>query len=322
MNGGIVFFHTGCILWGGKDRSQRETDIAGMAGVFMSEIIKKMLSSGIRRFICSSMPGKAVKEGDAVQLSKHEPLEFFFVIRGESSYQIEDKLFDTRPGDLCVIEPWATHASGYRASDHDLCQFWLHLHRNQLVGNFFQVESQGRFKNILPPMFFPFATADMLRKRWQLVKAGEVITEEALNKYLRTPLTFIMEEVLLGLERGPEKTGNDSFNIIGSIKQYIMDRQGCRCSLDSLEEFTGYSKYYISHLFREKTGMTIGKYVNTVRVKYVAEAELHGIPYKEIARQLGFSSVQAFSPWNKTHKKKISEYKEWIQNRKDPLARD
>ncbi len=287
----------------------------------MSEI-KKMLSSGIRRFVCSSMPGKTVKGGDPVQLSRHEQIEFFFVIRGESRFRIEDKLFDIRPGDLCVIEPWATHASGYSGSDHDLCQFWLHLDRDSLIGNFIQVESHGRFKNILTKTFFPFATADMLRRRWDLAKTGEGITEDSLNRYLRTPLTFILEEVLLGLEQRQLETGNGNISIIESIKQYIMDRQGCRCSLESLEKFTGYNKFYISHLFKEKTGSTIGKYINAVRVRYTAAAELHGIPYKEIAVQLGFSSVQAFSPWNRKHKKKIAEYREWIRKKNDPLVQN
>ena len=287
----------------------------------MSEITK-MLSSGIRRFVCSSMPGEIVKGGEPVQLSRHEQVEFFFVIRGKSRFQIEDKLFDTRPGDLCVIEPWATHAFGYRDSDHDLCQFWLHLDRKMLNGNFIQVESHGRFKNILTTTFFTYATAEMLRKRWHLAKTREGITEESLNRYLRTPLTFIMEEVLLGLEQGQEETGGESISIVESIKQYIRDRQGCRCSLESLEEFTGYSKFYISHLFREKTGSTIGKYIETVRVEYAAEAELHGIPYKEIARRLGFSSVQAFSPWTRKHKKKIADYQEWLRKKNDLLAQD
>ena len=104
--------------------------------------IKKMLSSGIQNFICSSMPGKTVKGSNPVQLSKHEELEFFFVIRGKSRFQIEDKLFETRPGDMCVIEPWATHAYGFSASDHDLFQLWLHLGKDWLYSNFVQVEKK------------------------------------------------------------------------------------------------------------------------------------------------------------------------------------
>ena len=273
--------------------------------------IKKMLSSGIQNFICSSMPGKTVKGSNPVQLSKHEELEFFFVIRGKSRFQIEDKLFETRPGDMCVIEPWATHAYGFSASDHDLFQLWLHLGKDWLYSNFVQVEKKGYFKNVMKPIFFPYAFADLLQKRWHLVKAQGIITAESLNKYLRTPLTYILEEVLLKLEERQEESANGNIDIIRSIKKYILNRQGCECSLEKLEAFTGYSKFYISHLFKEKTGSTIGKYVNTIRIKYTAEAEIHGIPYKEIAKQLGFSSIQAFSPWHKKHKKKINELIEW-----------
>ena len=163
----------------------------------------------------------------------------------------------------------------------------------------------------MKPIFFPYAFADLLQKRWHLVKAQGIITAESLNNYLRTPLTYILEEVLLKLEERQEESANGNIDIIRSIKKYILNRQGCECSLEKLEAFTGYSKFYISHLFKEKTGSTIGKYVNTIRIIYTAEAEIHGIPYKEIAKQLGFSSIQAFSPWHKKHKKKINELIEW-----------
>lgn len=277
--------------------------------------IKKMLSAGIQRFVCSSMPGKTVKGRPPVQLSRHEALEFFLVIQGESRFQIEDKLFDIRPGDMCLIEPWVTHASGFYADDHDLLQFWLHLGKDGLSGHFIQVEKQGHFKVIMNPLRFSYAISDMLRKRWLMAKKEGVITEKSLNKYLRTPLTFILEDVLLDLEQRPKKNGSADINTVESIKQYIRNRQGCNCSLEKLEEFTGYSKFYLSHLFKAKTGSTIGKFINGVRVEYTAEAELHGIPYKEIACQLGFSSIQAFSPWKKNNKKKILEFKEWIRKK-------
>ena len=275
--------------------------------------IKEMLSSGIRNFICRSMPGKTVRSGESVPLSKHESLEFFFVIRGESRFQIEDKVFDTRPGDMCVIEPWDTHASGFYSDDRDLVQLWLHLDRDQLRVHFIQVENQGRFKMFMSPMVFPYSISAMLRNRWRLAKENGDITPDSLNQYLRTPLTFIMEEILFKLDRRLKKSENINISIVESVKQYIINKQGAQCSLDSLEEFTGYSKFYISHLFKKETGFPIGKYINDIRVKYTAEAVLYGIPYKEIACQLGFSSVQAFSPWNKKNKKQIAELKKLIQ---------
>ena len=283
--------------------------------------IKEMLSSGIRNFICRSMPGKTVRSGEAVQLSKHAMLELFFVIRGESRFQMDDKVYDIRPGNMCVIEPWVIHASGFYPDDHDLFQIWLHLGRDQLRVHFIQVEKQGHFRMSMAPMIFPYSISAMLRNRWHLAKENGDITPDSLNKYLRTPLTFILEEILLKLEHRQKKSENSNIDIVESIKQYIINKQGARCSLDKLEEFTGYSKFYISHLFKEETGLSIGRYINDIRVKYTAEAVLCGIPYKEIASQLGFSSVQAFSPWNKKNKKQIDEFKKWIQKKDEKTDR-
>lgn len=210
---------------------------------------------------------------------------------------------------MCVIEPWTVHSYGFRAEDHDLLQLWLHLDRERLRIHFIQVEEQGRFKTFMSPMVFSYAITDMLRKRWHLAGSNGTITPGSLDKYLRIPLTLILEEVLLALEQKAEKNGNSNIDIVGSIKQFVIDRQGCGCALEKLEEFTGYSKFYISHLFKEKTGLTIGKFINSIRVEYVAEAEIHDLPYKEIAKQRGFSSIQVFSPWNRKHRREIAEFK-------------
>ena len=91
------------------------------------------------------------------------------------------------------------------------------------------------------------------------------------------------------------------------MKQYIQAAHGAHCSLDEIEQYTGYNKFYFSHLFKVKTNLTIGEYINDVRLRYTAEAETYGIKQKDIASVIGFSSISAFYQWKKRYKNKINE---------------
>ena len=82
---------------------------------------------------------------------------------------------------------------------------------------------------------------------------------------------------------------------------------------DEIEKYTGYNKFYFSHLFKVKTNSTIGEYVNHVRIRYTAEADVYGMKHKDIATAIGFSSISAYCQWKRKYKNKIEELKEQIK---------
>jgi AraC-like DNA-binding protein len=79
------------------------------------------------------------------------------------------------------------------------------------------------------------------------------------------------------------------------------------CSLSRLEKISGYSRYYLSHRFREYEGCTIGEYIDKIRIQYTIEAMKRGLRQKEIAFELGFSSPSNFWTWVQKHRKQIEE---------------
>ena len=72
-----------------------------------------------------------------------------------------------------------------------------------------------------------------------------------------------------------------------------------------MEKVSGYSRYYLSHRFRESEGYTIGDYIDKIRVEYTIEAMKRGLRQKEIAFELGFSTPSNFWIWLRKHREKI-----------------
>ena len=89
----------------------------------------------------------------------------------------------------------------------------------------------------------------------------------------------------------------DPNSIVDLVKSRIENNNSRNCSMEELSGYSGYSKSRLSHLFKEKTGMTVGQYIDEVRRDYLLDGHIAGLKQKEIAFNLGFKSASAFSTW-------------------------
>ena len=213
---------------------------------------------------------------------------------------------------MVVIDSWESHALRYSLADHDLLHLWLHLWKDDFLGDFLQIRDHGDFSFFHPTIHLSYDISDLIRRRCKMAREQDgFMTESAVKRYLRRPLDLVLDELLINIESKPrEKTRDCIKQMIDSVKQYINSTHGCHCSLTALEKYSGYNKFYLSHLFKEETGLSIGEYVNETRIKYTVEAELHGMSHADIAREIGYSSHSAFCQWRGRHKNKINELKQ------------
>jgi len=86
--------------------------------------------------------------------------------------------------------------------------------------------------------------------------------------------------------------GSTVYSVIKYIDNNIMEIDSVRSIADSL----GYSNVYLSHLFRNKTGMTLQNYVNYKKIEKSLELIDSGkMRITQIALMLNFDTVQSFS---------------------------
>ena len=79
--------------------------------------------------------------------------------------------------------------------------------------------------------------------------------------------------------------------------------RGRDCSLDQIARYAGYSRFRVAHLFKARMGMSIGGYINRIRLQYLDHARIQVLPSKQVAAELGFRSTTAFYNWRRKHKR-------------------
>lgn len=91
-------------------------------------------------------------------------------------------------------------------------------------------------------------------------------------------------------------TGQLSGQLVHRIRRYVDNNITLPLSVSGIADALGYSSYYISHLFREKTGQTLQEYVTGRKIEKAKELiGLNRYSFTEIAEKLGYLNLQTFS---------------------------
>lgn len=85
-------------------------------------------------------------------------------------------------------------------------------------------------------------------------------------------------------------------DITKSVIDYIEKNLENDLTLEQIAEYAGYSRFHLNRMFKEETGLTIHKYIQTRRLTLAAEKLVTSqIPVSQIAYEAGYESQQAFS---------------------------
>lgn len=99
-------------------------------------------------------------------------------------------------------------------------------------------------------------------------------------------------EKVLSMPRGEKSVGDTVYTIIRYIENNIFDIDDIRTIASSL----GYSYSYISHLFKERTGVTLQRYIGLKKHEKALELLKYGnLSVTQVANRLQYKSVQSFS---------------------------
>ena len=87
-----------------------------------------------------------------------------------------------------------------------------------------------------------------------------------------------------------------SKKLICDILIYIESNIRSKITIDDLETKFFYNRYYIMKLFKKEIGITISKYINSIKIyKSILEIKNTNSPFIKIALNNGFYSLEYFS---------------------------
>ena len=103
-----------------------------------------------------------------------------------------------------------------------------------------------------------------------------------------------------------EITPSNLIEIVSKIKTFIVENiHEHEINLELIANKLNFSKYYILHIFKEQTGLSIFEYINQKKLKIVKELLLTtDLKYYEIGEKVGFTDQVYFSYWFKKHEGK------------------
>ena len=221
---------------------------------------------------------------------RHDYREFLAVISGGGFFQLNDRYFQLKTGDLVLINSKAVHSDGHYPDGKSV--FWwgllwtdilrIHLWEADNITESGLI-SMGNFNNFICQIWDEFDQGKCEAAGQELVKIVSCLADH----YLRTC-------------HPPELPHKEMQNTMkmDKIIRYMDQMPSLNCTLKSLAVLAGYSRIHFQRLFTEYTGMTFREYMLRKRVeRYRRAVKRDNVSLKEIADELGFASESALCHW-------------------------
>ena len=244
--------------------------------------------------------------------SSHPERELLIPLRGTCDYMFNHSVYTASPGTVFLIDHWVNHALGYRSCDKDLLHLWLYIKGAAMWANVMIVEFDGKHRLYTHSLDLPQEYNTILSRRWDMFECSDNHSEREAAFLMKSVLNAVMDEFALLLETQDAQYDQEMRRIVEAMKKYIRSSNGRNCSMEQLEKYFGYNRFYLAHQFKKLTQETLGGYLQSVRIDYVVAALNRGMKQKEIAYELGFSSPANFWKWLQKHKGDV-EWKRWLQ---------
>lgn len=250
------------------------------------------------------MVEQVVREGDYSMNSRHfhDTYEMYYLLEGQGHYFIDRETYLVTAGDLVLIKPNQIHKTGMaKVSRH---------------GRLLLQIAQAPMDAFLSKNGFP-AMEELCDRKGRIVSLGEEDGAAAENLMLR------IGEEIRGRKKGFELMvkmkllelfilvwrcggGNPAdgagrvaqtpkYQKVWQVADYLQANPERREGLEELAARFFISKSWLSRIFREVTGLSVGEYANIVRVKKAQRLLVHGdYSVTEISERLGFESITYF----------------------------
>ncbi|SFL46202.1 AraC family transcriptional regulator [Halanaerobium salsuginis] len=226
----------------------------------------------------------------------HNAYEIYYLKEGHRVYDIKNKTFKVKEGNLILIDKYKQHKTfneGNQSFNRMLIKFkesslgsFVHEDYNLLSSftkniNIIQFDSQARIiiENI-------FAKMEMENNSAQ---PGQ-------NIYLKTLLIELLIYINRYLSGKETSEAENKYHIkIIEIMKYIDQNYYRNLSLSNLADQFSYSSSYLSHLFKEKSDYTITEYINNTRIKAAQNLLLNSQQnITQIAEKVGYNNLVHF----------------------------
>ena len=219
----------------------------------------------------------------------HDFCEILYVAGGAGEAILEGKKFRLAPGDLVVVNPGTLHEERSDAKA-PLRLIFLAIRDFAVPGLPAGCLSQEKYR-VLSCGEYRYKMDIYLREVLQETSSQIEFYQEISQGLVSALLVLVMRLIRIN----PEDEAALSQEC-QKIKEYLDQNFTSPITLDSLSETVYISKHYLSHLFKEQTGVSPIKYLTSKRMEkaceLLSETEL---PVSEVSKAVGYENPLYFS---------------------------
>lgn len=227
---------------------------------------------------------------------RHDYREIMAVVAGKCVIKLQNKYFHLMPGDILLLNSMENHSNGHYPEKGTVFwwgSFWTDMLRIHLW-------EENRISD--SSVVFMGAFNDFIYHEWDDLLTGD--TPDIREEIAHIIIALINHRFRTGTKQKIVSQVNEQDLIMEKIVKYIDEMPSLNCTLASLALLAGYSTVHFQRIFVQYTGMTFREYILHKRVKRYLRLTEHGDrTMKELADELGFSSIEALIHWKQRNRK-------------------
>ena len=217
----------------------------------------------------------------------HDAIEFVYVTRGELKFSLNGEKFSAKSGDLVTVNSALVHSF---FPDGDTADYYFLVADD----NFF------RTNNLYSEDTFfehKIHTAESERLFCEIIRE----TEKA-DEFSKVSTLSVLMSLFIYMNRHHKISGGEShpaeqkkITMVRSALDYVSEHYKQRLTVEMISDACHFSKSYLSHAFKEITGMSVISYINLMKCHNARTLILEGSSIAEAATDCGFGEISYFT---------------------------
>lgn len=223
----------------------------------------------------------------------HKYYEFLYFVQGDATYVVEGNEYKAADGDLFITCPGEMHSIAFK-SDKDYERHFIQISEDFLKGLGFDLLKKLRRKKAGEHNRIP---AFLLKNEAERCFSGvqKHVLEDSEEKDLMVKsyviqLLYAINNALYE-PKGEEAVENER---VRAAKDFINAHLTEKLSLEKIAENAFTDRFYLSHLFKSETGMSITDYINMQRIALAKKLISQGGNASKVYTDCGFSDYSSF----------------------------
>ena len=238
------------------------------------------------------------KDLRTVSMHSHDFYELYFFMQGSVGYIVENGHYKLEAGDILLISPTNLHQMDISGTPvYERIVLWLNTKylfqlstQNTDLSLCFKISSKHKNHLLRDPILAETLKSYLLNL-YTLSKSDKYGDDISCEIYIKAILLNLSKYLKSAKYENTEIESND---IVRKVTDFVNAHLNQSLNLDMLAKEVFISKYYLAHLFKEETGITLYQYIIKKRLILSKRYIEQKLPITEVYSKCGFTDYSNF----------------------------